>query len=294
MGVGRLGAGLVASGLQHDDRLGAGRATGGRHELLGVRHLLDIEEDGAAFRIAGEIVQRVAEVDVGHLAHRHDLREADPAALRPVDDGRHQRTGLGEEGEVPLGGHAVGEARIDAEVGQNEADAVGAENAQAGRTRRLQHALAQIGVEAGSDDDGGARAVACEIRNHPRDRVGRRGDDREIRSVRKGHHGWMTRDAVDRGVTRIDQLNVARKAAGPQVRSDDASDAASLLARPDESDGGRREHELKVSNGHPGILRAIGPWLRNSALAPSRPCRPSFFQVCRVPLRRGACGGARL
>ena len=39
------------------------------------RHLLHVDEDRAARRVAGKIVEQVAEIDVRHVAERDDLRQ---------------------------------------------------------------------------------------------------------------------------------------------------------------------------------------------------------------------------
>ena len=81
-GVRRRGLGrrLVPSGLYRDHRFQPRRRARGRHEFSRVGYGLDVEQDGLRCRIVGEIVQHVAEIDVGHVAERHKMREADAAA----------------------------------------------------------------------------------------------------------------------------------------------------------------------------------------------------------------------
>ncbi len=55
-------------GLQHQDRLQARRRAGGGHELAAVRDALDVEQDRASARIGGEVIEHVAEIDIGHVA----------------------------------------------------------------------------------------------------------------------------------------------------------------------------------------------------------------------------------
>jgi hypothetical protein len=70
-----------APGLDHDHRLVARGGARGRHELARRLDRFDVEQDGARARIAGQVVEQVAEVDVGVLAQRHHVREADARDL---------------------------------------------------------------------------------------------------------------------------------------------------------------------------------------------------------------------
>ena len=96
----RLGAGRAAARLDDDDRLGSRGASRGRHELRRVGDRLHVQQDGAALRVAGQVVEQIAEIDVGHIAERDDVGEADVAAARPIDDARDQGSRLREEGDV--------------------------------------------------------------------------------------------------------------------------------------------------------------------------------------------------
>ena len=79
----RLGAARAAARLDHNDRLGARGAPGRRHELRRVGDRLHVEQDGAAVRVACQVVEQIAEIDVGHVAQRDDVREADVARRAP-------------------------------------------------------------------------------------------------------------------------------------------------------------------------------------------------------------------
>src|SRR5512146_2881260 len=91
------------------------------------------------------------------------MRESDMPAARPVEERRGQRSGLGDESQAPGACPNVGEARIQADARDEEADAVGAEDAQLMRPRSLQHrggersSAGSLLLEAGADDDGRAR-----------------------------------------------------------------------------------------------------------------------------------------
>ena len=100
VGKRRLGAARAAPRLHHDDGFGAGGAAGRRHELRRVGDSLHVEQDGTALHVSRQIVQYVAEIDIGHVAKRDHLREADVAAARPIDDRRDQGSRLGHECKV--------------------------------------------------------------------------------------------------------------------------------------------------------------------------------------------------
>ena len=86
-GLGRRG---VPARLQHDHRLQPRRAARRRHELAGLRDALDIHQHGARLVVARQHVEHVAEIDVAHVAHRDQVREADALGRPPVGQtGQH-------------------------------------------------------------------------------------------------------------------------------------------------------------------------------------------------------------
>ena len=90
----------VPARLDHDDRLRARRGAGRRHELAGVGDRLDVEQDRPGAAVGGEIVEAVAEIDVDHVAERHEPREADPAPRRPFEKPRRDGAGLRDQREI--------------------------------------------------------------------------------------------------------------------------------------------------------------------------------------------------
>ena len=64
--------------------------------------------------ILREIVEQVAEIDIGHVADRDEMGEADAARRRPVEDAGHDRAGLGDEGEIARLGGEMGEGGVEA------------------------------------------------------------------------------------------------------------------------------------------------------------------------------------
>ena len=73
VGQGGPGARCLPAGLDDDHGFGSRGPACRREELPRMRHRLHVEQDGAALRVAGEIVEEVAEVGVSHVAERDDV-----------------------------------------------------------------------------------------------------------------------------------------------------------------------------------------------------------------------------
>lgn len=240
----------VAPCLQHNHRLRAGGAAGGRQELRRLRQLLHVEQDRAALCIAGEIVEQVAEIDVRHVAQGDDVREADAARARPIDDGGDERARLRQEGEVALERHAMAEAGVEPDLGQDEAEAIRALDAQAGGLRRLQHPGAQLPAHPGGDHNRRTRPLGGELCDQPGNR-GRRGRDHaEVGHTGKSGNRRITGRTVDGGVVRIDEPYGPGKSARGEIGRHDRPDARRLGARADEGHRLRRQQLVKVAYGH--------------------------------------------
>ena len=108
-----LGRRRVPSRLNDDDRLGACRATGGRQEFRRLSDGFHVKQDRAATRVASEVVEQIAEIDVGHVAEGNDVRKADSLLRGPVDHRRHQRTRLRDEREVARHRATMRETRVE-------------------------------------------------------------------------------------------------------------------------------------------------------------------------------------
>ncbi len=62
-----------APGLDYQHWLVACGGSRGRDEFAGVRDRLDVEQNGSRRRLAAEVVEHVAEVDIGGIAERHEV-----------------------------------------------------------------------------------------------------------------------------------------------------------------------------------------------------------------------------
>ena len=69
----RFGARRAASGFNDDDGFGSGRTARCRQELRRMCDRFHVEQDCAALGVAGEVIQHVAEICIGHVAQRHHL-----------------------------------------------------------------------------------------------------------------------------------------------------------------------------------------------------------------------------
>ena len=161
--------------LQHQHRLAARGGARRRHEFAPVRDPLGIKQDRAGVRVGGEIVEHVAEIDIGHVAERDDMREADAARRRPIEHRGDHRARLADERDVAGRRREMREARVEPEPRHDDADAIRTDDAQQMRARRVQHLLLQLppGIaqfaEPGGDHDRGLGAARSERRRSGRE-----------------------------------------------------------------------------------------------------------------------------
>ena len=87
----RFGRCRMPAGFDDDDGFGAGRGACGRHELPRLCHGFDIKQDRARVAVVRQEIEHVAEIDIGHVAQRHEMRKADTARARPVEHRRQHR-----------------------------------------------------------------------------------------------------------------------------------------------------------------------------------------------------------
>jgi len=200
-GMGRCGAGGFgeASGLVGHDRLGAREGARCGHEPAGIRDRLDVQDDRLGLLVLAEVVDEIAEVDVEHVADGDEVRESDVLFEGPIEDGSAQSAGLGDERDVPGLGHGIGEGGVDVQMGNEESEAIGADDAHAvealafGCDAGFEGAplLASL-FEAGGDDDDAEDAGLAAFADEVRDLLGPSADDGEV---------WGAREALDVGIT---------------------------------------------------------------------------------------------
>ena len=94
--------------------------------------------------IGGEIVEHVAEIDIGHVAQRNQMRKADAARRRPVENRRQHRAGLRDESDMSLvaAGH-VRRMRSDAHGVESTPMTIRSRRCATDGARGVEHRLLQ-------------------------------------------------------------------------------------------------------------------------------------------------------
>jgi hypothetical protein len=199
---------------------------------------------------ACQVIEQVAEIDIGAFAERHHQREADAPRLRPVQDRGDERAGLRDEGDVA--GECVGVRKggVQADVRRQQADAVRSEDPQQEWPGGVERHLLLRCAEPGGHHDRGARPEPAELG----DQLGhcRRGraDDREVGNLRQIVHPGVDDLAVERRVARIDCEDRARVSARAEVAPHGGADAAGAVRGADDDDRLRLEESVEVANAH--------------------------------------------
>src|ERR1700681_3633946 len=115
------------------------------------------------------------------------MGKAKAARIRPIEDGRGDRAGLSDEGEITRLRRELGEACVDTATGRDEAQAIGSNHAQkVGLCRRKEVASQPFArdalalAETSGDNDGRAAAALTELGDKSRYRLRGRCDDSEF------------------------------------------------------------------------------------------------------------------
>jgi hypothetical protein len=207
--------------------------------------------------VVGQPVEHVAEIHVGHVAERHDLREADLARHRPVDHRRRHGTGLRDEGKVALGRHHMREGRVEADARHHHAKAVRPDDAHQVGARGLEHRaleflaapLAQF-AEARRDDDRGLAAARTQFADQAGNGFRRRADDGKVGHRRHACHIAVGEDALDGVVLGIDRQDRACKTGMEKIARKDGADRPGLRRRPDQRHRFGGEQLVQIADRH--------------------------------------------
>ena len=252
-----LAPGGCAAGLDQQHRLVARRGARGGHELARRLHRFDVHQDGACVRVAAEVVEHVAEVDVAAVAERDEMREPDLARLGPVQQRRRQCARLRDEGQRPRQRRGVREAGVEADARHQQADAVRPQDAQHVGPRGVEHGLAQArptrrggGRQARGDDHRRPRAAAAEFVDDPGHRGCRRADHREVGRLRQARHVGMADAAGHGGVLRVDRPHRPAEAAFEQVAHQRGAQAVRSVGSADHGHRARLEESVEVADAH--------------------------------------------
>ena len=151
----------------------------------------------------------------------------------------------------------MGEAGVEAERGQQQADAVGAEHADETRLAGIEHRLLLRGIEPGSDDDDGAAALRGQLAHNSRHRRSRCCDDTEVGGLGQRGDRGMAGDAADLVIVRVDELQTPTET-GREIVRDCAAHGAYAVGRADEDHGLRGHHRVEIANCHLSLRSGRG------------------------------------
>ena len=93
--------------------------------------MVEIKQNGLGRDVGGEEIEQIADIDIRHVAHRHDIGEADAARHGPVEDAGDQRAGLRKKGELAGLRPIEFEIGMQPDAGYGDAEAVRPDDAQA-------------------------------------------------------------------------------------------------------------------------------------------------------------------
>ena len=262
----------LAPRLQHDDGLAARGRPRRRHEFARRLDVFHVQQDGGRVGIAGQVVEQVAEIDVVAAAERNELGKAHAMRVGPVEHARHQRARLRHEGDLAGRRPHVGKAGVQAQSRHEQPHAVGAEDAQQMRLGRLQHGQAQRllahGVDAGSHDDGRARAQRAQFADQRRDGGRRRADDGQVRRLGQLRQLAVAFQAHQLVILGIDGPDLSLVAASQQVVQGDGAQLAFARRGADQGHRGRLEQLVEITDTH-----VLASWIAGAGL-------PEWLRQC--------------
>ena len=253
MGARGLRAGLRAPDLDQHDRLAAlGGELGHRDEFRDVFEAFDETRDDARFRIVDEVAREVGEVEIGFVAGRDDVAQADARVHRAQQErAESRRAALTHERDVSgqTAERARGRGRPDIVPHVREPQAIRSGDAQARLLRERAHFLLQLEPrvrpalgESRGNDDRGTGLLPMAFLQHVEHLVERHHDADEIRRFRKIADAAVRAHAADLLVIRIHRVD-AYAVLGFQHRVQQAPAVTSALRRcPDHRDRARVEH----------------------------------------------------
>ena len=245
------------AGLDNNHRLVARSSARRRHELARGLDRLHVHQDGLGAGIAGQVVDDVAEVHVGAVAQRDEMRKPDAAAVGPIQHGGCQRARLRHKGQLAGQGIAGRKTGIEPDPRHQRPDAVGPEDAQQPGPRRIQHGLLQRGparagglLEPGRQHNGGARALASQGGDQVGHCLGRRADDGQVRRLRQRRDIRPGRPAAHLGMPAVDRPDRPLKPVRPEIAQDHGTQAALPVGGAYQGHRGGVEQGFEIAYAH--------------------------------------------
>ena len=245
--AGRLHPGVGASGLHDEHRLaGLPRRGERRAEARSVEQPLEVHADRLGARLVDHVLDEVADLEIGLVAERDAVAEAEAVGAGAVEDRDHQGAALADETDrpvvQPLGVEHDRRAERQPVVRHDQSHAVRPDEPDAGAPRDL-HELGLTGGavgaglgEAGGDDDAAADAGLGRLA-HALDERGRW--HRENRDVgRRRHRGDRRVGAASEhlGAAQIDRVDVAAEAVAHQEPHDAPAELVAAVRGAEDGD----------------------------------------------------------
>ena len=253
MGLRGLRALRMAAGLDHHHRFDPGGGARGRHEFARLVDRFDVEKNRPGRAIERKEIDEIAEIDVDLVSQRNGGGEADAVHGRPFDQAGRNRARLRDEGEIAGRGHARGKAGIEVGARGQDAEAVGADEPEAGCTCGL---LAGVGERAFSvpepcgDDDCGRGAHLPGRGDDAGHRWRRRRDDEEIGRLRQRIDGPDGPDPLDLAMARIDETDRPFETCAAKVFQNGATGRGFARASPHDHDRAGRKQSVQTIGRH--------------------------------------------
>ena len=164
-GVGqrRLRGGGGVARLEHDHRLGIGRATQRRQEAARIGEPLHADHDAVGGRIGGEKIERLRQVHGRVGAERNDRRQPHGVLVGPVENGGGERARLRDQRQAAGTGQRAGHAGVQVQARALVAEAVGTEQVDLVALGDGDQRRGQRWIDAGRQDQ---RRAALDAAGH--------------------------------------------------------------------------------------------------------------------------------
>ena len=228
--------------------------------------------------IEREVIEQIGDIDIELVADRNDAGKADGALRRPVHHAGGNGAGLRDQRQISRRRHVRGKARIEADAGHHDAQAIRPDQPHAvfsrGPLRRIRQRARTV-AEPGTDNDRARRAAASRLIDQACDGAGRRGEDNEFGRKSQFCDAADGRDTIDLVIARIDEAELALELGFANIVENGAADRAMARTGPDQRDRMRRKQ----------IFQAIG---RHRALVSRQvaaPCAPRQVLSAMCSLR---------
>ena len=236
---------------QHNHRLGPRSGPQRGHEPARIAHRLDVQQDAVGRRIVDERIEHVAESDVVRGSQRKNGRKADAQWRGETEHRRADRSRLSDERKPPRTRSNRSNRRIEPDVGADHTERVRSEdpNSSLARRRRdsAQKAMGFAFVERRRRvEDRGLDARMRAIVEDGGDGRTRRCDQRKLdglADVAERDEAPLAEYAL---APRVDEVELARKAAREQILDQHATHRSRAVRRAHHGDRGRHEQRTEI------------------------------------------------